>query len=97
MNFQAFLGNNLTTVAIDPTNINVIKLAASSLGLPLATACQLTVERQPNTPHNITQVTSAPHLASPSPLPSKIPQATDSPPNSEPDMRAVAAVVGLEA
>lgn len=97
LRIHAFLAMSRATVATDPTNISVIKLAAIHLGAPLATACQLMIERQPNTPQSIKQVTRAAHFANPKPLPSKIPQAIESPPKTAPEIRAVTAAAGFEA
>jgi hypothetical protein len=86
-----------TTVATEPISIRVIKLAATNLGAPFATACQLAMDRQPNTAQSITHVAKAAHLANPSPFPSRIPQAIESPPNVDPVIRAVTAAAGFDA
>lgn len=84
-------------MATEPKSISVIKDAAINLGAPLATACQLTLERQEKTPHNIKHVARAAHLAKPKPRLSRTPHPAESPPKTAPEIKAVAAVFGFEA
>jgi hypothetical protein len=93
----AFLRSNRATVASDPRSIRVIKLAAISLGAPLATAFQLMNDRQLKTPQSMMHVPRAAHLANLTPLPTRIPHTTDSPPKVAPEINAVAAALGFEA
>lgn len=76
--------------------MSVISAAAKAFGSPSMTFCQLTNERHVKTIQSIRVVATAAHFAKPRPFPKSKPQIIESPPKTEPEIRAVFAAIGFE-